>query len=147
MVECSSSCVLCLEGSSTLLFIIGVRWCVCLYLAQSTCSTAFYMPSCHRQMKKRLSGAKWGWLTLDRTLSPPPSRGGLLSGCGLLLGWSFTQITLSDGPFHLFFAHVCFALHRKAPSWCIFHVFVFMCCKIIISKYMWNLVNGECICV
>jgi hypothetical protein len=27
------------------------------------------------------------------------------------------------------------------------HVFVFVTCKTIFSKYMWNLVNSKCICV
>jgi hypothetical protein len=41
-------------------------------------------------------------------------------------------------------------LHKSVFGKCllvkILHVFVFVTCKIIISKYMWNLVNSKCIC-
>ena len=36
---------------------------------------------------------------------------------------------------------------RKAPFSDFLHVFVFVTCKTISSKYMWNLVNSKGICV
>ena len=91
----------------------------------------------HQQapLRRRTRAAPGGGRsTPDQALSPLPWCGGLLSGCGLLLGWSFAQITCVDGSFHLFFTHVCFMLHWKAPPWCIFHVFVSKLMEIVSSK-------------
>ena len=71
------------------------------------------------------------WPTLHWSLLQPSSRGGLLSGCGLLFGWSFTKMTGVDGPFHLFFAHVCFTLRYKAPCWCIFPCICVSVCFVV----------------
>jgi hypothetical protein len=47
----------------------------------------------------------------------------------------------------LFYLLLCANQHREAPFSVFSHVFVYMSCKIIISKYMWNLVNGKCVSV
>jgi hypothetical protein len=46
----------------------------------------------------------------------------------------------------LFYLFICTNQRREAPFGVFSHVFVYMSCKIIISKYMWNLVNGKCVC-
>jgi len=79
----------------------------------------------------------------DKAASPPPSRGGLWAGPGLLLGWYFARMTKVAGRVYCSFAQI----RVKTPFGEIFHVFVFMTCKTIFSKYMWNFVNSKCICV
>jgi hypothetical protein len=41
---------------------------------------------------------------------------------------------------------LCANQRREAHFGGLFHVFVFVTCKIMFSKYMWNLVNSKCIC-
>jgi hypothetical protein len=74
-----------------------------------------------------------------------PSRGGLLVGPGLLLGWFRTQIIWVNGSFYYSFAQFSVTPCRNSP-FCVFsHIFGFKSCKTIISKYMWNRVNSKCI--
>jgi hypothetical protein len=44
------------------------------------------------------------------------------------------------------FSILCANQHWKAPFDGLFHVFVFVTCKVIYSKYMWNSVNSKSIC-
>ena len=71
----------------------------------------------------------------DQAPLPPPSCGRLWAGPGLLLGWYFRPDDESCWAFLLF---VCANQSRKAPFSEMVHAFVFMSCKIITSKYMWN---------
>jgi hypothetical protein len=97
---------------------------------------------------------RWGWEGQvvvcphpDQLLSPPPSRGGLLNGPGLLLGWFRAQIIWVDGPFYYTFAQFSTMPCRNAPFGVFSHVlFMFMSYKTIISKYIWNRFNSKCIC-
>jgi hypothetical protein len=77
------------EGSSTPLSIQGVRRCFKLFLARIGLHH-LCMGACHRLLKEGLSSAGKGSPTprgrppLDHGTSPPPSRGKLWAGPGLL---------------------------------------------------------------
>ena len=58
------------------------------------------------------------------------------------MGFSPVKLIIWVSPLFL-----CASQHRKAPFGELFHVFVLMTCKIMFSKYMWNLVNSKCMCL
>jgi hypothetical protein len=106
------------------------------------------MGACHRLSKGWLSSTDRGSpaIGVGRPLTEPPHHRLHVAGSGLDLDQSPVVLCpvctkLMASPLFL-----CANQCQKAPFAELFHVFVFVTCKIMLSKYMWNLVNSKCIC-
>jgi hypothetical protein len=144
----SSKCCGVLERGCAPLFIPELWRCICLSLAWRHRIHRLSMEPCHCERKEWLRGTREGAASPrdrpvpDQAISPPPLCGGLWVGHGLMPRGASPNLAWFGGRLPCFFARISV---WKAFFSGIFHVFVFVTCKIMFSKYMWNLVNSKCI--
>jgi hypothetical protein len=122
------------------LFIHGARWCWELFLVWGPSCTA----SAWRHAIARARGGREAStggrasLGVGHPLPCPLATAFVWWAVGwtwITPWWCLTQLESSCWVSPLF---LCANQHQKAPFNVLLHAFVFMSCKIIFSKYMWN---------
>ena len=142
--------VVCVErGGYAPLFIQRVKVVLLPKFGTNHMLHRLYMAACNRQSKQSLGGVARGQppLGVSRPLTESVCHRLRLAGLGPGVDQGPVVLRLFWAGFEgRLLGCLCKSACRKVPFGEILHVFVFVTCKIIFSKYMWNLVIGKCIC-